>query len=281
MKDLRFGTAGIPLSTRAAKGKESRTILGVERVHELNLGAMELEFVRNVNVSADVAPQVKEAAKRNGVVLTCHGQYFVNLNATNKSTLEASRKRILDACRRAWECGVWSICYHAAFYMKMPREQYYPNIRDQLASISKQLRDEGIELWLRPEYGGKVSQFGDLSELISVSQDVEGVAPCVDWAHVFARSQGKISRAEQFCEMLAEIERTLGREALNNMHCHAEGIAYGDTGERHHVNFSECKLDPNELVKAWKEYRINGVITCESPNIEQDALLMQKLWNKK
>lgn len=280
MNRLRFGTAGIPLSTRKPRGKESRTLLGIERVRELGLESMEIEFVRSVNVSAETAPLAKEKAKEKDIVLTSHGQYFVNLNATDPATLAASRKRIVDACRRASECGVWSICYHAAYYMKMPPTQYYPNIRDQLASLSKQLRDEGIKLWLRPEYGGKTSQFGDLKELIRVSQDVAGVAPCIDWAHAYARSQGKLCKAEQFGEMLAEIEKGLGREALENMHCHAEGIAFGDTGERHHLNFSECKLDPRELIKAWRDYKIKGVITCESPSIEGDALVLKRLWDK-
>ncbi len=42
---LRFGTAGIPLST-----KPYNTLNGIARVKELGLDSMELEFVRSINV---------------------------------------------------------------------------------------------------------------------------------------------------------------------------------------------------------------------------------------
>ena len=59
MKNLFFGTAGIPIS---AKG--FGTVEGIEEVRNLGLDAMELEFVRNINISEQKAPQVKEAAEK-------------------------------------------------------------------------------------------------------------------------------------------------------------------------------------------------------------------------
>jgi len=56
---LRFGTAGIPLSTN-----NPNTISGIAQVRTLNLDCMELEFVRSVNISAEKAPEVKAVAKK-------------------------------------------------------------------------------------------------------------------------------------------------------------------------------------------------------------------------
>ena len=33
-------------------------------------------------------------------------------------------------------------------------------------------------------------------------------------------------------------------------------------------------------MKALKEFKAKGVLTCESPNIEDDALLMKKYYEK-
>ena len=82
---LFFGTAGIPNST-----PERNTINGVAWVKELGLDAMELEFVRSVNISKQKAPEVKKAAEKNNIILTCHGSYFINLNAWDTAKLKAS-----------------------------------------------------------------------------------------------------------------------------------------------------------------------------------------------
>ena len=72
---LRFGTAGIPISTL-----NRGTINGIKQVKKLGLEGMELEFVRRVNISEDKTAEIKKIAKSNDVILTCHGQYYINLN---------------------------------------------------------------------------------------------------------------------------------------------------------------------------------------------------------
>jgi deoxyribonuclease-4 len=42
---------------------------------------MEVEFVQGVKMADGVALSIKETAARDGVVLTAHAPYFVNLNA--------------------------------------------------------------------------------------------------------------------------------------------------------------------------------------------------------
>ena len=59
---LLFGSAGIPLST-----PDRNISNGVKHVRKLGLDAMELEFVRSVNVSEEKAPLIKEIAKKNKV----------------------------------------------------------------------------------------------------------------------------------------------------------------------------------------------------------------------
>jgi len=273
-KELLFGTAGIPLSTQPRD-----TINGIKRVKELGLGSMEIEFVRTVNLNEQIAPKVKKTAEENNIVLSCHGQYFVNLNAKDKSILEASKKRILDACRRANQAGVFSICYHIAYYLDLPKEKAYENIKKNLKEIIKTLKDEGNPILIRPETGGKISQFGDVDELIKISQEIDQVLPCIDWAHHFSRSLGKLNSYEQFKEIAIKLEKGLGRTVLDNMHCHMEGIEYGNTGERNHVNLKDCSIDYKAVAKVWKDFNIKGVITCESPNIEGDALLLKRTYD--
>ncbi|MBI4918699.1 TIM barrel protein [archaeon] len=269
---LLFGPSGIPLCT-----PERNTLNGISQVKKLGLGSMELAFTHSINIKEELAAEVKKTAEKNEVVLTCHGQYFINLNAQEKAKLDASIKRVLDAARRAQQCGVWSLTFHAAYYLNQDKNKVYEKVKKSFKEILKVMKEEGINLWLRPETGGKQAQFGELNELIKLSQDFEQVLPCIDWAHHHARSGGKFNTKEEFEFILTEIEKGLGKEALQNMHCHCEGVEYSPTGEKNHVNLEQSDMNYKELVKVWKNFKIKGVITSESPNIEGDALLLKKL----
>src|SRR3989344_2993389 len=271
MKDLIFGTAGIPIST-----EDRNTLNGIERVRQLGLGAMELEFVHSVNISEELAPHVKKAMEKHSVVLTCHGQYYMNLNSKEKAKQKATVERILKAARIANMCGAWSLCFHAAFYMGMEKESVYNTVKNSLKDISKTLRDEGNKIWIRPETTGKGTQFGDLNELLRLSEDVEGVMPCVDFSHFHARTNGKYNTYEEFSSIFRDIEKRLGKQALQEMHMHLAGIAYGEKGEKHHLNLKESDLKYKELSKALRDFKVRGVLISESPNIEEDALMMKK-----
>ena len=268
---LLFGTAGIPHST-----PHHDMLNGVKHVHTLGLDAMEVEFVRNIHITEEKAPLIKEEAKKNDVTLTCHGQYWVNLNAQDPLTLKQSVQRILDASRRAHDAGAWSICYHMAYYMKQDKEKVLEQVKQQVKPIIKQLQDEGNTIWLRPETGGKIHQFGDVDELVALAQEVEQVLPCIDWAHHYARSLAKVNTQPQFADILRKIEKGLGKEAFQNMHMHMEGIEFTKVGEKNHLNVDECDFRYQDVLKALKEFNVKGVLISESPNIEEDALKFKK-----
>jgi len=273
MKKLLFGTAGIPVSTKGD------TLQGIRDVRKLGLDAMELEFVRSINISEKKAPEVRKTARKEGIVLTCHAPYWINLNAKDREKLKASIERILNTARIAHLCGCWSVCFHAGFYMGMPHQTAYQKVRDSIESIVETLKTEGIKLWIRPEIGGRASSWGSLEEILKVSQELEQVMPCIDWAHLHARSLGKNNSYPEFIETLEKTEKELGKEAVKNMHMHAEGIEFGKSGEKAHKNLRDSSLNYQELMKALKDFGVSGVLISESPNIEEDALLMQKTFS--
>jgi len=272
---LRFGTAGIPRST-----PKRSTIDGIEHVRRLGLDAMELEFVRGVNLKPELAKKIKYVAKKHDVLLTAHAPYYINLNASEKAKVEASKKRIIQSAERLYQAGGWSVVFHAGYYLKQDPAKVYNRIRDALKEIERELMDRGIKVWLRPELTGKPTQFGDLKEIVRLSEELETVLPTIDFAHAHARNRGKCNTAEEWREMLAFIEDRLGREALDNMHIHISGIEYTEKGEKNHLNLQESDMNWEDLLRVLKEFRIKGVVISESPNIEEDALLMKKKYEE-
>ena len=273
--ELLFGTGGVPVSA------ESRsTEAGIERIAELGLGCMEVEFVQGVKMSPEVAASVGELAARKKIVLTAHGPYAVNLNAVEPQKVHMSKERILQTARIGALFGAKSITFHAAFYLRDTPAQTYATVRKHLQEVVNTLHKEGNRVTISPEVSGKVSQFGSLEEILRLSSEIEGVLPCVDFSHLHART-GKTNSYREFADVLDRIGEELGRRALDNMHIHLSGIAYSKRGEIKHLMVRGSDMQYTELLKALKERRAKGVVVCESvPNLEQDALLFQQTYRK-
>jgi deoxyribonuclease-4 len=271
---LLFGTAGTPHTARRRS-----TIDGIERVAELGLSCMEIEFVQSVQMGEATAAKVAETAARTGVRLSVHAPYYINLNAREPEKVVASQQRLLKAARIGALCGASSVAFHAAFYMGDPPGQAYETIKRHLAEVLEELDREDNHIWIRPELMGRGTQFGDLEELLRISADLDRVAPCVDFAHWHART-GAYNTYPEFTEVLGRLKEHLGRTALETMHIHVAGIQYTAKGERKHLNLTESDLNYRDLVRALHDCRAGGLLVCESPNLEEDALILQRAYRE-
>ena len=274
MAKLLFGTAGTPHSA----GSPS-TISGIERIAELGLGCMEIEFVQGVRMGEKGASLVAETADRTGVKLSAHAPYFMNFNAHESEKIKASQDRLLQTARIASLCHAKSVVFHAAFYLGDPPDKAYDAVKKNLGETLSQLKQENTGVWIRPEVMGKGSQFGTIEEVLSLCTDLDGVAPCIDFAHWHART-GESNSYSEFASILEQIKERLGKAALGNMHIHVSGVAYSQKrGEIKHLNLEESDLRYDELLKALVDYDAKGMVICESPDLEEGALLLQATYN--
>lgn len=270
---LLFGTAGVPRSSKA-----SDTLSGLERIKELGLDFMELEFVQGVRMEEPLARKVAEKREKLGLHLTVHGPYFINLNAREPYKIEASQKRIYDSARIGAICGAESVTFHAGFYLGDPPEKTCQAIKKNLQTVLKQLKQEKINIRLSPELTGKPSQFGSLDELLHLASELEGVALCIDFSHLHARSGGKYNSYEEFAVALKKVKKSLGPKALEELHIHTSGIKYSAKGELAHLDLSDSDMNYRDLLRALKDYQVGGFLVCESPNLETDAALMKRYY---
>ena len=273
MDRLLFGTGGVPHSAQS-----NTTIDGIERIAELGLGCMEVEFVQGVRMAEAGARLVAETAARKGIKLTAHAPYFMNFNAHEPEKIRASQDRLLQTARIAAFCGAESVVFHTAFYLGDSLEKTYETVRKYLGETLNQLKRENNRVWIRPEIMGKRSQFGTLDEVLNLCTELEGLAPCIDFAHWHARS-GRFNSYPEFSAILQQVEERLGRDALENMHIHVSGIKYSEKGEIKHLNLAESDFRYKELIQALRDYGAKGCVICESPNLEEDAMLLQATYS--
>ncbi|WP_075050586.1 TIM barrel protein [Ignicoccus islandicus] len=266
---LRFGPAGIPNVT-----KRKNVIEGIKTVAQLGLDAMELEFVRGVRLSIDKAREAGRVARELDVVLTAHAPYYVNLAAKEEEKRRKSIEYVLQSARVLHAAGGWSVVFHPGWYMKRPPSTVYSIIRDALKEIVETLDSEGVDVWIRPETMEMKSKFGSLDEVIALSLEFEKVLPCIDFAHL--RYRENWNTYEDFAKILEKLEKELGRKALDNMHIHLSGIKLDRHGT--HLNLLESDMAWIDVLRALKDFNVKGVLICESPNLEEDAMMLKRKW---
>lgn len=270
---LLFGTAGVPQSSAGTS-----TLAGIRCISDLGLDCLEIEFVQGVKMGTSTASLIGEEAKKMNVALSVHAPYHINLNSPEEGKFLASQERILTSARLAKIAGARSVVFHPGFYRKgSPQEEAYDNIKKGIKEVVSILRAERNPVVLRPETMGKRAQFGSLEEILFLCRDVEGLQPCVDFSHIHAR-EGKMNSYLDFQRILKKIEKKLGAGALSNMHIHISGIMYNDKGEMKHLNLIESDFRYDEWIQALRDFDVKGMVICESPDQEGDAVMLKKLF---
>ncbi|MCO4753628.1 MAG: TIM barrel protein [Bacteriovoracaceae bacterium] len=271
---LLFGTAGVPNST----AKKNNPVDGVQRISELGLDCMQLEFAHGVRMKEEVSSALRKASYELGVPLTSHGPYYINLNAREQDKIDSSVERIIQTAKISDLCGAESMTFHAAFYMKDSPYDVFDLVEKSMNVIEERLSRLDIEIELRPELTGKTSQFGSLEELISLTKNVMSVKPCMDFSHLYART-GKYNTYEEIKEVLDQLEIELGADALKSMHIHVSGISSNSKGDLKHLNLEKSKFNWKDMLRALKEKDCRGYVISNSPNLEDDALMLKEYYN--
>jgi deoxyribonuclease-4 len=266
---LLLGPAGVPEN---APRRDTKS--GITRVAEVGLGCMELEFVRGVSMGEKKAAQVNTLARQAGISLSVHAPYYINFNSTDREVASASKRRLFEAARIGALCGARSIAFHPGYYMGESPSKTLRRIEKNIRDVGRMCAAEGIAVQLRPETTGRPSQFGHLDEVLTICSELDGVLPCIDFAHMHAY-EGGMNSYDEFASVLDAVRARLGSDALADMHMHVSGIHYGPKGELKHLNLAESDFDYVALLRALKDYSVGGRLVCESPDREADALMMK------
>jgi deoxyribonuclease-4 len=253
---IRIGPAG-----SGGKGP----LKGVQEVARLGLDCMEVAFTYGVRMAPDAARALGDLARRKRVVLSVHAPYYINLASEEADKLAASRQRILEACHRAHLMGAKNVVFHAGFYQKRTAQDTFDRIRSAVGELMQAVENNNWQVRLCPEITGKPSQFGSLRELKRLKR-LTGCSFCVDFAHLFARHQGRVDW-EDLLERLPK-----------RLHAHFSGIEHGPKGEKKHSDTSPEFFRP--LAEAMLKRGLCATLICESPRPYEDALMMQRVVNQ-
>ncbi|HET9589125.1 MAG TPA: TIM barrel protein [Anaerolineales bacterium] len=274
---FQFGTVGSPLATPKKPGG---SVGAIEFSKSLGLDTLELGWVQSVRVTEATCAAIRQKAEEQDVSLSVHAPYFINLNATDEEWPK-SRKRLMDAAVCGNLAGATDIIFHPGSYFGRDPAEVLEVAIPRLQGCVDELRQAGNPVTLRPETMGKSAMLGSLEDTLEMGKAIEGVQPCIDFAHLHARvGDGTVNTYEEWVAVLKLYQKALGKKALKRLHIHLSGIEYGPKGEKNHLAVADSDFKVEDLFRALKEFKCAGRILCESPIMEEDALNLKKAWLK-
>ena len=260
--------AKIRLGPAGSGGYSSGTLEGVQKLPELGLNALEVEFVRGVHMGIPLAKQIGVEARKNDIQLSIHAPYFINLASKEKKKIEESKKRILDSCERMHHMGGGPVVFHPSYFGGMDKEQVYQMTKEAIDGMLNAIRGNRWNCKLAPETTGKHSALGSLDETIRLVKET-GCYLCVDMAHLFARQYGKIDYMEIF-DKLEPLK-------LKHLHIHFSGIEYTAKGEKNHIVLNHSPPF-RPLAQEILKRGLDVTIISESPVTWEDSQKMRRIF---
>ncbi len=271
----RFGPAGTPINFKGPS-EEAPSFIG-----KLGLDLMEYQAVRNVNISDQKSIEIGVNAEESGVWMTLHAPYYINLTSRRQDVIRKSVYWLLKAAKVAQNMKATHVVFHPGYYSGRGKELDLKNLRKGLSKVIDLMMANGIKKpVLSPETTGRRSQIGTLEELLNICQGLGSrVALTVDFAHLHARSGGKIRFKDDYLKIMNKIEGELGKEALDNLHIHFTEVVWSEHGEKYHVELGTNRGPPfKPLAELIAELGLRPTIVSESPLLDLDAIKMKKIY---
>lgn len=275
---IRFGPAGNPI------GYSGQTINVCDYISGIGLESYEYQATYGVRIQKQSALKLGENAIKNDIRVSMHAPYYINLSSPKEDVLERSVDRLVQSARASEWIGAYRIVFHPGFYTKYTPLEALNRCKGAISQLVDKLGALGIKKYtFAPETTGKRSQLGNLDEIINICQSFDNFAPTIDFAHLHARGRGCIKGADDYYQILTRLEEGLGGNGsgMETLHCHFTRIEYTDAGERRHHVLTEKEYGPplEPLLTVLIECGWDATIICETPFLEQDAIIMQETYH--
>lgn len=244
-------------SLGVAKLYDDRMFDSLPMLREKSVDSLEIGFAPGL--PKEFPHSFVERAKGLGLRLSCHLPFSINLGREqDKAT---SLEYLTKGLKIANVLGGLAV-FHPGFY----RGHSFGEVRgDLLETLRQTLQNASSgEGKLGVETTGKSAEIGTLDEVLSLIKDLDSklVVPVIDWAHIFARTQGKFPRTLH--DFITVLDRIKSDVAPDRFYFHFSGIEFGKGGERKHTSVKTCTPPLPYLIEAMKQSNIDFQIILES-----------------
>lgn len=282
MSEAKFGPAGNSESFAAEGHKKSED--APAWLAARGLTAFEYQCGRGVHVGAETAQKIGAAAAANGIQMSVHAPYFINLSSEEHERVEKNIAYVLDTARAAAALGAQRMVVHCGGQGKLTRERAMRNTHENVRRILHALDEAhltGCTVCL--ETMGKKSVLGSAEEVCELVAADDRLLPCIDFGHLNCRTGGGMRTRADVQRLFDRMENTIGIERTRVFHAHFSHIEYNDKGEVRHLTFADTVYGPDFLPVA-QETAARGyapTFICESAGTQaEDAAFMMELYRR-
>lgn len=265
----RFGTAGTSDSYPVKKFDAAAL---AEYTASFGLTAFEYQCGRGVRLALDKAEALGAACAAKNIVLSVHAPYYISMSSMEQDKRLHSIDYLLQSCALVRALGGRRVIFHAGSCGKQSREAALEKALDTMERAVKACDQAGYgDLTLCPETMGKVNQLGNLEEVIALCGVDERITPCIDFGHLYARTQGALTTRAEY-EAILDALQVLGPARAQGFHAHFSRIAYTAGGEKCHLTFADTEFGPPHapLLALLRERGLTPTIICESAGTQAE-----------
>lgn len=265
----RFGVAGLSDSYTVKKFDPAAM---AAYTAGFGLTAFEYQCGRGVRLAQDKAAALGESCAKKNIVLSVHAPYYISMSSMDEEKRLHSVDYLLQSCALVKALGGRRVIFHAGSCGKQSREQALEKALDTMRRAVTACDEAGYgDCVLCPETMGKVNQLGNLQEVLALCGVDERITPCLDFGHLYARTQGGLTDRAGY-EAILDALKVLGPERATGFHAHFSRIAYTAGGEKCHLTFADTEYGPPHapLLQLIKERGLTPTIICESAGTQSE-----------
>ncbi len=247
------------------------------------LNAYEYSFSRGVRISDFTAKSLGDACKQNGIEISVHTPYYINLANDDDKKVEKSFEYIISSLKYLKLMGGHRCVFHPGSCMGRDRAEAFQILKKNMAKLVEKIDKENLDFdfLLCPETMGKSMQLGTYEEVAELCTLREYLVPTLDFGHINALTHGSLKGEDDYKKIFDHLINTIGLERTKKVHIHFSKIEYGEKGEIKHLTFEDTHYGPDfvPLAKVIKEYNLEPDIICESDGTQaEDATEMKNIY---
>ena len=150
-----------------------------------------------MHVSEETAAKIGAAAKQNGIQVSVHAPYFINLSSEEHERMDKNIGYVLETARIAVPLGAVRMVVHCGGQGKLTRDRAMRNSHENVRRILCALDEAHLTACtVCLETMGKQSVLGSAEEVCELVAADDRLLPCIDFGHLNARTGGGMSTRE-------------------------------------------------------------------------------------
>lgn len=248
-----------------------------------NLDCYEYSFGHGLRMGDKGAKAIAEAFKAEGIEISAHAPYFINLNC-DEDKVEGNINMILGTLSIAKKMGGKRVVMHPGTQMKKTRAEAMANAVQRLELALQAIYEHGHNnMTLAIESMGKIAQLGETDEVIQLCNMDSMLVPCIDFGHQHSRTVGGLKTKDDYRRLIDKYIDGLGYDKISRCHIHFSKQQYSEKGEVRHLTLADNEYGPEyePLIELIAEYKLEPYIISESAGTQTiDAITLKEYYYK-